>query len=340
MVKASPGSDAESSSRRPAIAVIGCGRWGRHIVRDLLALDCEVIAIDLAEAARSDAIVLGASSAWATFGEYADQRPLDGVVIAASTRNHAALASEVLVSTHVPVFVEKPMAHDVSSARALVDLGPDRLFVMHKWFFHPGIVALADEAAGGRLGRVHGVTSERVGPAEPSDDTDILWLLGPHEITIGARIHGQFPTRVEAVADVVQGVIAGIDVIARWDDDRWHRWTISTRHEPNARKVVVLGAAGYAALDDPYANHIRIASYGATGHAPTHRIAAISTESPLLRELRAFRDFALGGAPPPTPAEHGLAVATIITEIRQAAGLTDRQQREQVRSRNVKFADG
>ena len=322
-MKAPPEASTTSDSPRTTIAVIGCGRWGRNIVRDLLALDCEVVAIDLTESARREALALGASSAWTTLGEFTDLGSLDGVVIAASTRNHAALASEVLTSTQVPVFVEKPMAHDVAAARALVELGSGRLFVMHKWSYHPGIVALADVAAGGEVGRVHGVSSERVGPANPSDDTDILSLLGPHEITIGARIHQQFPTRIEAVADVVRGVIVGIDVIARWDDDRWHRWTISTRDEPNARKVLVHGTEGYAVLDDPYADHISIVSHGAERAAPHHRVAEISTESPLLRELRAFRDFVRGGAPPPTPAAHGLAVATIIAEIRQAAGLAD-----------------
>jgi predicted dehydrogenase len=333
LVNTRPQASTPSNSPRPAIAVIGCGRWGRNIVRDLLALDCEVVAIDITASARRDAIALGASSASTTLGEYTDLGPLDGVVIAASTRNHTALASEVLTSTNVPVFVEKPMAHDVATARALVELGSDRLFVMHKWSYHPGIIALADAATGGEVGNVHGVTSERVGPANPSDDTDILSLLGPHEITIGARIHGQFPTRVEAVADVARGEIAGIDVIARWDDDRWHRWTISTRNEPNARKVLVHGTAGYAVLDDPHADHITVASYGAERAAPHHRVTDISTESPLRRELQAFRDFVQGGAPPPTPAAHGLAVAMIIAEIRQAARLTGPKGSKAVRWR-------
>ncbi len=301
------------------IAVVGCGRWGRNVVRDLTGLDCDVIAIDPSDAARRDATALGAVAAYASMSDYPEDDALHGVVVAGPTREHAQLARTAL-GRGVPVFVEKPLTDDVASARSLVDLGGDRLFVMHKWHYHPGIETLAGLASDGRLGRVQGVTSERAGEAKWSDDSDALWLLGPHEVTIGSRILGDFPERVEAVADVVAGRLCGVDVIARWADGRWHRWTISTRPEPQRRRVIVHGTDGHAILQGAYAEEVEL-SLSPVGGATRCELVPIEQEQPLVRELRSFRNHLLGGPPPPTPGSDGLAVIRVLADVRESAGL-------------------
>jgi predicted dehydrogenase len=301
------------------VAVVGCGRWGRNVVRDLVGLDCDVVAIDPSHDARADAIGLGAFAAFASMSEYPNDDVLHGVVVAGPTREHARLA-QMALGRGIPVFVEKPLTDDVASATSLVELGGDLLFVMHKWHYHPGIEALAAFASGGRLGRVHGVTSERAGEANWSDDTDALWLLGPHEVTIGARILGSFPERVEAVADVVTGRLSGVDTIARWADGRWHRWSISTRPEPHRRRVIVHGTHGHAILPDAYAEHVEL-SLSPDGVTTHRELVRIAQDQPLARELRSFRDHLLGGPPPPTPGLHGLAVIRLLADVRESAGL-------------------
>jgi predicted dehydrogenase len=276
------------------------------------------MAIDVDARSRRDARALGAGSDHTHLADAAEHCRLDGVVVAGPTRLHARLASEA-IDLRVPVFVEKPLTDDVAAARQLVERGGDRLFVMHKWHYHPGIEELAQLAAGDRLGRVHGLTSERFGPANPSEDTDALWLLGPHDITIGACVLGGFPDRLEAVADLAADGLVGVDVIGRWADGRWHRWSMSTRHGPPGRRVIVHGTAGMAVLDDPYQPHVAI---HLDGH-PEPELVPISTELPLVRELRAFRDHLLGGPPPTTPGADGLAVVETIAAVRVAAGLPE-----------------
>lgn len=305
----------------PLVAVIGCGRWGRNVVRDLLELGCRVVAIDTSEAARRDAVVQGAVAAYPALAdcEQVDDR-LEGAIVAGPTARHAELTLAAL-ELGVPVFVEKPLTDDPSSAEELVAGSADRLFVMHKWHYHPGVEALAGLARSGELGAVRGVTSSRVGSANTSD-TDMLWLLAPHEITIGASVLGGFPTDVEAVAETNDGELAGIDVTARWDDGRWHHWTISTRPGPAIRQVVVDGSRGRALLPSPYAEHIELSSDGGSVERKPRRLIAIDQEPPLRRELRIFRDHLRGGPPPPTTAADGLAVVRTIVAIRASAGLS------------------
>ncbi len=286
-------------------------------MRDLRELGCDVLVVDLSAKGRHVGQQLGAVSAFEELSQCPTHQ-VDGVVIAAPTTLHVPLAMDAL-GLGVPVFVEKPLADDVEPARMLVDAGGDRLFVMHKWHYHPGIEMLADLSASGRLGRVNGITSERTGPANPSHDIDAVWLLAPHEITIGHRILGTFPDVVAGAADVVGGEAVGIEALTRWSTGAWHRWSMSVRPAGTRRRVVVHGTEAVAALDDPYSTHVALRRDGSSG--TSEELVPISDEPPLLRELRAFRDHVLGGPPPPTPARDGLAVVELIAALRRDAGL-------------------
>ena len=84
------------------------------------------------------------------------------MVVATPTATHAEVVEEAL-GLGVPVFVEKPLTADVESARRVAAIAPDRLFVMDKWRYHPGVRELARIAQSGELGPVVGIHARRVG---------------------------------------------------------------------------------------------------------------------------------------------------------------------------------
>lgn len=51
------------AAKRPHVGLVGCGNWGRHILRDLLALDCDVTVVARSEASRARARDGGARAA-------------------------------------------------------------------------------------------------------------------------------------------------------------------------------------------------------------------------------------------------------------------------------------
>ena len=55
--------------------------------------------------------------------------------------------------------------------------------------------------------------------------------------------------------------------------------------------------------------------------APSPRSGPISTELPLLRELRAFVEHLRGGPPPRSSAREGAEIVETIAELRSLAGL-------------------
>lgn len=87
---------------------------------------------------------------------------LDGAVVATPATTHAAVVEELL-ALGVPVFCEKPLTNDPIAAERLAALAPDRLFVMDKWRYHPGVLELAAIVRERRLGPVSGYARCRSG---------------------------------------------------------------------------------------------------------------------------------------------------------------------------------
>src|SRR5690242_16699747 len=109
--------DCQESTLSIDVGLIGCGRWGRLILRDLVALGARVHVVTPHEETRASALENGAVSAVAEIKGIA--RTVSGFVIATPTSTHAPVI-ENLLPTGRPIFVEKPLTTDIASARRIV----------------------------------------------------------------------------------------------------------------------------------------------------------------------------------------------------------------------------
>jgi predicted dehydrogenase len=292
------------------IGLAGCGQWGRHILRDLRLLGCEVHVVARAAESRGRAEEGGAASIVASVEELPE---IDGAVVASSTITHAEVA-EAFLGRGVPVFVEKPLTADVAEAERLAAIEDGRLFVMDKWRYHPGVEALADIARSGELGSVVGLRSTRVSWGHRFDDVDTVWIHAPHDLAIALEILGTVPPARSAVGERADGSLRGI--LAFLGDDRWFAVEISATAAERRREIKLVCEKGVAWLADAYADHIAVAPTGVD--EPERRI--VSTELPLLRQLRAFVEHLDGGPPPRSSAAEGVEIVRRIAELRALAG--------------------
>jgi len=284
------------------IGLVGCGRWGRNIRRDLWELDAEVF---VADPSGEDGAVPDAT----------DLPAVDGIVIASPATTHAAVVRAV-AERGVPIFCEKPFTTDVAEARELVALAGDRIHLMHVWRYHPGVERLGVLARSGALGRVQGVRSTRVNGPSPRLDTDPVWTLVPHDLTVAIEVLGHIPPVRAAVADVVAGRPLGLWGLC--EDDQWLVIEASTRHRVKRREVRVHGEDGVAVLDGDDATAIRVER--TPGTEGTEEVPFVA-EPPLRRQLAAFVGHLAGGPPPKSDAAEGLAVVEAVQALRDRAGL-------------------
>jgi predicted dehydrogenase len=236
---------------------------------------------------------------------------VDGIVIATPTSTHAEVVEGAL-SFGVPVFVEKPLTTDLQSARRLAAAAPDRLFVMDKWRYHPGVRELARIAHSGELGAPVGIHTRRVTLGHRYADVDTVWIHAPHDLAIALEVLGHVPQPRLAVAELVAGELAGATAVL--GEAPWMVLEVSTLAPGHRRELRLVCEDGVAQLDGGYAEHVVVARAGAIREdAVEHR--RLVGELPLLAELRAFVEHLSGGPPPLSSAADGVAVVEAVEQI-------------------------
>ncbi|TNE63322.1 MAG: Gfo/Idh/MocA family oxidoreductase [Alphaproteobacteria bacterium] len=291
---------------QPAIGLVGAGRWGRNILRDLIALGARVTVMDPDADARQQALGAGAYAAFPDFAQV--PTGLDGFVVAASSAAHFRILQQ-LAGTGLPVFVEKPMVMDLAEARAIAASIPDRLFVMHKWRYHPGIETLATMAADGRFGKLQALSTRRLQAAHHHADMDAFWTLLPHDLSIIRHILGHVPPVETVTATPGAG---GIDAVSATLSGGV-RLEMSVLHHQTVRTVTAIFERATVCLADPMADHLEIRHGQGVERLP------ISSEMPLLREQRAFLAYLDGGTAPLSPVADELEIMARLDELRAKA---------------------
>lgn len=293
------------STDGPRVALLGCGRWGRHILRDLLSLGCEVPVV-----ARSEASIGRAreGNATAIVPDLDSLGEVDGVVVSTPTATHAEVVGEAL-ELGAPVFVEKPLTDDVDSARSLAAAAPDRLFVMDKWRYHPGVLELARIARSGELGAPVGIHTRRVTLGHRYTDVNTVWIHAPHDLSIALEVLGEVPEPRSAVPELVDGELAGLTGIL--GESPWLVVEVTTLAPAHRRELRLVCEEGVAQLDGAEAGAVVIACAGKIDADSVER-RPIGDEMPLLAELRAFVEHLQGGPPPKSSAADSVAIVEAV----------------------------
>jgi predicted dehydrogenase len=298
-----------ASTGAARVALVGCGRWGRHILRDLVDLGCEVVVADTAEGSRCYALEMGA----AVVDDARKLPSVAGIVVATPTATHATVL-EILLPRRVPIFCEKPLTTNGAEAARLAERAGDRLFIMDKWRYHPGVEMLRDLARSGEIGPVQGLETVRHGWANPHTDVDAVWILAPHDLSIALEILDELPAPRAATGERRNGYAIALSGVL--GTSPWVQIDVSVAAPALRREVRLHCRDGVAALPDAYSDHIEITRPGAGVER-----WPVSTELPLRRELEAFLAHLGGGPPPRSRAADGAIIVQRLEQLRALAGL-------------------
>ncbi len=241
-------------------------------------------------------------------------------MIVTPASNHAEAILET-APLGCPIFCEKPLTVDLDHRDAILAACGDRLSVMHKWRWHPGVERLATLAAEGALGDVTGVRATRIGGGDAHVGADSLDTLAAHDLSIGLAILGLLPA-VRAAHGT------------RWPGDPNVGWVEATAILGDAggpglvidvsavgaerlRRVEVTGTRGSAVLPEPEAPAVLLRRHaGEVGAEAQVEALPLDREWPLRRELRDFLARCRGGPPPRATAAEGFAVVQRVLDIR------------------------
>lgn len=136
-----------------SVAVVGCGHWGKNLVRNVHSLNAlRTVVESRAESHAKIRELAPGARVVSTLAEALDDDMVRGVMIATPAETHFELARQALQSGR-DVFVEKPMTLKIDDSRELVQLAEQKgriLMVGHLLEYHPA------------LRKIHGLINEGV----------------------------------------------------------------------------------------------------------------------------------------------------------------------------------
>ncbi|MFN2184217.1 MAG: Gfo/Idh/MocA family protein, partial [Anaerolineae bacterium] len=236
------------------IAVIGCGYWGKNLVRNFAQLDSLFMVCDSTPGGQQTARQLAPQAViGADLGD-ALQLAVQGVVIATPAETHFDLAARALASGK-DVMVEKPLALTYEQGMRLVQLAAEHeriLMVGHVLEYHPAVVRLVELVRAGELGKVHYIYSNRLSLGKVRREENILWSFAPHDVAVILRLMGRMPFQVAAYGgSYVQPNIADVTVTnLLFDNGVRAHIHVSWLHPFKEQRLVIIGSRKMASFDD------------------------------------------------------------------------------------------
>jgi UDP-2-acetamido-3-amino-2,3-dideoxy-glucuronate N-acetyltransferase len=312
------------------VAAIGCGYWGRNLVRNFaelgaLAAICDPnhrAALELAERHQTRV---------ADFETVLRDEAIAGVAIAAPAALHAELAGRA-IEAGKHVFVEKPLALTVTEAEQLCALAERldrRLMVGHLLQYHPAFIRLRELVSEGVLGRLEYISSTRLNLGKVRREEDILWSFAPHDLSMILSLVGEEPSDVTAqggyylhktIADVTTTLLA-------FPSGQQAHVFVSWLHPFKEQKLAVIGDRAMAVFDDgqPWSRKLLLYPHRIEWReampVPQRAEAdpvALDEGEPLNLECRHFLDCIASGGRPRTDGGEGLRVLRVLARASEA----------------------
>ena len=312
----------------PQIAVLGCGYWGKNLVRNFQALGVLALVCDPAESGRTTArqIAPGVTVAEAFEAALKDQT-ISAVAIAAPATMHYTLAKAALTAGK-DVFVEKPLCLQLSEAGEVVSLAEKLgriLMVGHLLQYHPCVQMLHSLLAQGELGKLHYITSNRLNMGKIRREENALWSFAPHDISVILSLaSGQMPDRVRCSGGeyLNHGVADTTLTTMRFGTGVRAHVFVSWLNPFKEQKLTVVGSTGIAVFDDtkPWAEKLVIYRQyltWANGQVPTPNKlqgepVKLPESEPLKNECQHFIECCTHRRTPRTDGFEGLRVLSVL----------------------------
>lgn len=312
------------------VAVIGAGYWGPNLVRNFSeAPGANVVAV----ADLSEERLAGIRKRFPAVRTTTDHRALfadpdiDAVCIVTPISTHRPLAEEAFAAGK-HVFVEKPLSGTAADAEAIAAAAKRAgrtLMVGHTFVYNPAVTAVRDLLVRRELGKVQYIDSQRVNLGLHQFDFNVLWDLGPHDVSIVLYWLDEEPDWVQCVGGCyIQPDIEDVVFLTMgFPSGAIAHAHLSWLAPSKQRTMTVIGDRRMAVYDDGHpAEKVKIYDHGVaelsadelrrsyrSGDIHSPRVAI--TEA-LQLEVRHFIDCVRDGATPRSDGAAGIRVVRVL----------------------------
>lgn len=306
--------------REQKIAVIGCGVWGRNIVRNFYNLNVLDTVCDIDDENLNKVMQeYPGINVTKDFSEILNNPEITGVAVVTPSHTHYKLVKEILLSGK-NVYVEKPISTVAQEAKDLTELANEKdlvLMVGHLLLYHPAVNRLKMLVEEDVLGEIVYAQSDRLNVNYFKNDRSVMWDLAPHDVSMISYVIGKEPKRVISAVgcssdrnEIMDITHIGIEfeggAIAHISDS----WITPKKHVT----LLVRGTKATAILDDTVAeNKLQVFDNFAAGASKNIHLDYLEIE-PLKLECQHFVSCCETGKKARSDGENGFTVVRILEE--------------------------
>lgn len=184
-------------------AIVGLGYWGPNLVRNFLKIHNVKIKIvcDISQQTiRNFKKEYPDISVTSDYQKILTDPEIDFIALATPLNTHFILAKQALLSGK-HVLVEKPMTQTSNEATILIDLATKQkklLMVGHTFIFTDAVQEMKKIITNKKFGELMYFDSTRINLGRLQKDTNVIWDLAPHDLSILNYLFTDSPIKVQA----------------------------------------------------------------------------------------------------------------------------------------------
>jgi len=307
------------------IAVVGCGYWGKNLVRNFYELKSLYAICDVdKDRLKSFQKKYSNLTIYNDFRELLKDPQAEAIAISTPATTHHNLAREALLADK-DVFVEKPIAMNYKDGEELVSLAKEKnkiLMVGHILEYHPAVIKLKDLIDNGELGKIKYIYSNRLNLGKFRTEENILWSFAPHDISVIIGLLEEMPKKVSAQGgnylnpDITDVTITTMNFLSGVKAHIFVSWL----HPYKEQKLVVIGDKKMISFDDVnpenklflYSHKIEWVKRLPVPRPEEAQPLEIDKKEPLRSECEHFIECLTSRKTPKTDGNNGLRVLKIL----------------------------
>ena len=303
------------------IGVVGCGRWGRNIIRNFNELGVLSAVSDVLPYAAEECSAAYSVPTLSSSKMFSSEN-IDAVAIAVPAESHAELAMQA-ISRGKHVFVEKPIATNFVDAAQMIAAARDHrvtLMAGHLLRYHPAFTELLKIYSEGGIGKIQYIQSYRSGDQVHFRGEHAIWGFAPHDVSMILALLGELPSSVFAHSRA-RGSSDGPDAVVsmmEFPSGAAGHLVATWMHPCRVQRLIVSGDNGNLIFDDclPWNSKLKFSQDNgqAAGDIASGRFTTIeiSELEPLRLECEHFIECIDLGLQPKTNGREALAVVRVL----------------------------
>ncbi len=245
------------TTQKIGISIIGAGYWGPNLIRNFSLVPHASVryVCDLDKSKLQQIKTLYPTiETTAQISDVLKDQYTQAIIIATPVRTHYSLAKKALeAGKHV--LVEKPMTSSIEDAEDLINIAKKKgciLAVDHTFIYNPAVVKMKHIIKKKELGDLFYFDSVRANLGLFQNDTNVLWDLATHDLSIMDYLLDEEPVEISAIGSchIKKGIYNIVYVTVKYPNNLLGHIHVNWVAPVKLRQTIVSGYHKMIAYND------------------------------------------------------------------------------------------